>query len=127
MKLFHGSNLDINEIDLSKCRPYKDFGKGFYLTELEDQAVKMAKRVARLYGGDPIVNVYAFDENTLSSSNLKTRDFGRTASEEWARFVMNNRSRTFNDTASLEFNLDNKYDIVTGPIIRNRFRGNRSN
>ena len=116
MKLFHGSNLDINDIDLSKCRPYKDFGKGFYLTELEDQAVKMAKRVARLYGGDPIVNVYAFDENTLSSSNLKTRDFGRTASEEWARFVMNNRSRRFNNTASLECNLDNKYDIVTGPI-----------
>lgn len=65
MKLFHGSNLDINEIDLSKCRPYKDFGKGFYLTELEDQAVKMAKRVARLYGGDPIVNVHSFDEKTL--------------------------------------------------------------
>ena len=65
MKLYHGSNLDINEIDLSKCRPYKDFGQGFYLTELEDQAVKMAQRVARLFGGDSIVNVYSFDKKTL--------------------------------------------------------------
>ena len=29
---------------------------------------------------------------------------------------MNNRSRFFNETSSLECNLDNKYDIVTGPI-----------
>ena len=65
MKLYHGSNLDINEIDLSKCRPYKDFGQGFYLTELEDQAVKMAKRVARLFFCFSIVNVYSFDKKTL--------------------------------------------------------------
>lgn len=32
MKLYHGTNLDIKDIDLSKCRPYKDFGQGFYLT-----------------------------------------------------------------------------------------------
>ena len=30
MILFHGSNIEINRIDLSKCRPYKDFGRGFY-------------------------------------------------------------------------------------------------
>lgn len=28
MLLYHGSNTDIKEIDLSMCRPYKDFGKG---------------------------------------------------------------------------------------------------
>lgn len=54
MILFHGSNIEINRIDLSKCRPYKDFGRGFYLTELQDQAMRMAKRVARIYGGEPI-------------------------------------------------------------------------
>lgn len=71
MKLYHGSNLDINEIDLSKCRPYKDFGQGFYLTELEEQAVKMAKRVARIYGGEPIVNIYSFDENAIKGMTYK--------------------------------------------------------
>jgi hypothetical protein len=32
MLLFHGSNTDIKIIDLAMCRPYKDFGRGFYLT-----------------------------------------------------------------------------------------------
>ena len=52
MKLYHGTNLDIEKIDLLKCRPYKDFGTGFYLTEIEEQAAKMAKRVSRIYGRD---------------------------------------------------------------------------
>lgn len=36
MKLYHGSNQEISTIDLSKCRPYKDFGKGFYLTTIKE-------------------------------------------------------------------------------------------
>ena len=32
MLLYHGSNIDIKEIVLAMCRPYKDFGKGFYLS-----------------------------------------------------------------------------------------------
>lgn len=32
MILYHGTNCSIDKIDLNKCRPYKDFGKGFYLT-----------------------------------------------------------------------------------------------
>ena len=34
MILYHGSNVDIQNISLSACRPYKDFGKGFYLGEI---------------------------------------------------------------------------------------------
>ncbi len=40
MVLYHGSNTDIKEIDLRMCKPYKDFGRGFYLTVLKDQAEK---------------------------------------------------------------------------------------
>lgn len=29
MILYHGTNLDIQSIDLALCRPYKDFGRGF--------------------------------------------------------------------------------------------------
>ncbi|MGN1144096.1 MAG: DUF3990 domain-containing protein, partial [Anaerovoracaceae bacterium] len=32
MILYHGTNLDITSISLNMCRPYKDFGKGFYVT-----------------------------------------------------------------------------------------------
>ena len=33
MKLYHGSYIKIDEIDLSKSKPYKDFGRAFYLTK----------------------------------------------------------------------------------------------
>lgn len=46
MLLYHGGNTDIAGIDLAMCRPYKDFGRGFYLTIMRDQAEKMEKRVA---------------------------------------------------------------------------------
>lgn len=32
MTLYHGSFQKIDHIDLSLCRPYTDFGRGFYLT-----------------------------------------------------------------------------------------------
>lgn len=31
MILYHGTNLDIQSIDMALCRPYKDFGRGFIL------------------------------------------------------------------------------------------------
>lgn len=98
------------------CRPYKDFGRGFYLTELKDQAAKMAKRVAKIYGGNPIVNVYEINDGFLNEHGLNIRKFDDTPSEEWARFVMNNRSHSFTDYSNSECNLDNKYDIVVGPV-----------
>jgi len=53
MILYHGSNTQIKHIDVNMCRPYKDFGQGFYLTTIKNQAIKMAKRVSRIYGGTP--------------------------------------------------------------------------
>lgn len=34
MTLYHGSNVLIDHIDLSMSKPNKDFGKGFYLTDI---------------------------------------------------------------------------------------------
>lgn len=48
MKLYHGSNVVIDSINLAMCRPYKDFGKGVYLTDIEEQAEKMAVRVLKI-------------------------------------------------------------------------------
>lgn len=116
MLLYHGSNRDIKAIDLAMCRPYKDFGRGFYLTIMKEQAEKMATRVARIYGGQPVLNVFEVDDLFLESDVLCIKNFGTETSEKWARFVMNNRSRTFTDFSSPECNCDNKYDVVIGPI-----------
>mgnify|MGYP001151182293 FL=1 len=116
MRLYHGSNISIDNINLAMCRPYKDFGQGFYLTDIEKQAEKMAIRVARIYGEKPIVNIYEIDDDFKDFKDLKIKDFGIQTTEEWARFVMNNRSRVFTDIKNVLCNKDNKYDIVIGPV-----------
>ncbi len=116
MRLYHGSNTDIKEINLAMCRPYKDFGQGFYLTVMKEQAEKMAKRVARIYGGSPVLNEYDIDDSFLEMKDLRIKDFGMETSKEWVRFIRNNRDRKFADFSSPECNFDNKYDIVIGPI-----------
>ncbi|MBQ7183048.1 MAG: DUF3990 domain-containing protein [Clostridia bacterium] len=115
MILYHGSNLEIDSIDLNKCRPNKDFGRGFYLTDIPEQAMRMARRVSLIYGGDPIVTSYETDPDALMNSGLSIRRFDRP-DIQWATFVMNNRSGKIVNKESPECNLRNQYDIVIGPV-----------
>lgn len=62
MKLYHGTNTDFWEIDLSQSNRFKDFGRGFYLTDIKRQAEEMARRRVLQNGGMPIVQVYDFDD-----------------------------------------------------------------
>lgn len=109
LELYHGSNVAIEKIDLSKGHINKDFGKGFYLTTLPHQAMEMAKRKARQFlDAKPIVTTFLFDENELTSGELNVKVF-HTVSEEWAMFILQNRkaSRT---------GFHHDYDIVVGPV-----------
>lgn len=115
MMLFHGSNVEIDTIELSRCRPWKDFGKGFYLTDIPEQAMRMAKRVARIYGGKPVVSYFDVDFDAIWKSGMSIRVFERP-STEWAIFVMNNRSQAFAERTSPECNLSGQYDVVIGPV-----------
>jgi hypothetical protein len=38
MILYHGTNIDFDEIDLKKSKPNKEFGQGFYLSADKRQA-----------------------------------------------------------------------------------------
>lgn len=116
MILYHGTNLNIEAIDLSHCRPYKDFGQGFYTTDMPEQAKRMAERVAKIYGGSPIVNSYRISDDFLTLEYLKIREFGVVPSEEWALFVMNNRNKHFSNYESMDCNFDCKFDVVHGPV-----------
>lgn len=116
MKLYHGSNIVIDSINLAMCRPYKDFGKGFYLTDIKEQAEKMAVRVSKIYGGFPVVNIFEIQDDFRKIESLKIKDFGLETTEEWAKFVMNNRNRTFTNLKDTLCNKNNKYDIVIGPV-----------
>lgn len=107
MILYHGSNIEIGEILLSKGRHGKDFGRGFYLSADYMQAVRMSENVVRREGsGTPIVTKFEFDESSLDGFNVK-RFEGYT--EEWAQFVLANRKNRSDEQV-------HQYDIVIGPI-----------
>ena len=59
MKVYHTSNISIPSPDTSHSRKYLDFGEGFYLTPLEQQARDYGQRFIRR--DEPaILNVYEF-------------------------------------------------------------------
>lgn len=108
MILYHGSNTEIDRIDLGRCRPYKDFGKGFYLTDIKEQAQRMAARTTRMFKGIPTLTLFEFDLQEVRASGLKIKTFDKP-DKEWARFVMTNR-----DIETAQPCHD--YDIVIGPV-----------
>ena len=70
MKLYHGTNTDFSEILLERCKPNKDFGRGFYLTNIRRQAQAMAIRKCEFEEtGSPVVQVYEFDLRNLLTSD----------------------------------------------------------
>ena len=90
MILFHGSNMNIEAIDLNKCHLYKDFGRAFYLTEDREQALVVANARVSLFGGEPVINEYEFDESKLTNDTLQFCRFeGYT--EDWADFIFMHR------------------------------------
>lgn len=76
----------------------------------------MAVRVSQIYGNEPVLNIFEIQDNFRELENIKIKDFGEQTTEEWAKFVMNNRSRAFADISSLLCNQVNKFDIVIGPV-----------
>lgn len=108
MRLYHGTNTEFSEIQLSKCRPNKDFGRGFYLTTLRTQAQEQAIRRSEFEGwGTPIVQEYFFDEKCLEDLDLKVKIFERV-DREWAEFILMNRKARGKHL--------HDYDIVIGPV-----------
>ena len=109
MKLYHGSNILIEAIDLSKSKPFKDFGKGFYLSDIESQAQEMAQFKVSLLDGEPKVTSFEFDKEAMLNANLKVLFF-QDYSEEWLDFVISNR----------EGKATESYDFVYGPIANDK-------
>lgn len=94
--LFHGSNVVVRRPQILENGYYKDFGYGFYCTNIE----KQAKRWALSKRKNHIVNKYVYMENL----QLNIKIF-REMSEEWLQFIVDcRRGKRHN------------YDIVEGAM-----------
>ena len=106
MKVYHGSWLEIAKPDLVHSRSDVDFGKGFYVTPIRNQAVKWCGKFKRR-GKEGVVSIYEFHEG--EQSKLKILKFN-SYSEKWLDFILNCRRE--NDSSD--------YDIVMGGVANDR-------
>jgi hypothetical protein len=108
MKVYHGSYTAIDTIDFSYCQKHRDFGKGFYVTNLREQAETWATRKGKDNDTEAVVTEFEFAEHFFNDKFLKTVQF-ENYSEEWLDFVVLNR-KNFSEQQAHD------YDIVEGPV-----------
>lgn len=111
MILYHGTNKAFDTIDLTKSKPNKDFGQGFYLSREYSQAMEMAKtKFDQIKSGFPTVLTYEVDEQQMNQLNVLRFD---AYTFEWAQFILMNRRNDTNKPM-------HDYDIVYGPIANDK-------
>lgn len=106
MRLYHSSNIIVEKPDTSHSRKYLDFGRGFYLTSIYDQAIRYAQRFKRR-GQSAWLNIYEFSINEESKWNIQKFD---TYDEQWLDFVA--LCRDGKDVGD--------YDMIIGGIANDR-------
>ena len=108
IEVFHGSYAKVDKPDLSFSRKTLDFGSGFYITPVREQAVSWAMRWLRR-NRPAIVNRYIFHDELLPGLGVRVKDFP-AYDREWLRFVADNR-------AGIQQNL---YDVIRGGIANDK-------
>ena len=99
MEIYHGSYTSVQKPEIIKGKFTKDFGEGFYCTELKRQAEKWAKRY-----DTPVVSIYEY--NPLEELNILCFD---DMTDEWLDFIVACRSGKPHD-----------YDIVIGAMANDQ-------
>ena len=105
MEVFHGSHTRVEIPRIIKGRYTKDFGQGFYCTQLKQQAERWAGKY-----DTPQVNVYDY----LPTEGLKTLEF-KEMTDEWLDFVVACRDGQ-----------PHGYDIVIGAMADDQIYNNIS-
>jgi hypothetical protein len=68
MKLYHGGTDIVKEPKIIFNEQGRDFGFGFYATDIYEQALKWAKRQGRIRQKQAVLNVYEFDDGEAAKN-----------------------------------------------------------
>ena len=105
MILYHGGTGTVENPVIKMRAAGRDFGKGFYCTDMRDQAEKWAKRQGRVRKQTAILNLYEFNIDSAQ------RDFNfkmfNDYTIEWLELIINCRK---------DIQYDHGFDIVYGRI-----------
>lgn len=108
MILYHGSYTEVQNPQILFGRKNLDFGPGFYLTKLEQQAEKWAKVVAGRKGpyAKSYLNWYLFDEEAMVAFGYRVKRFDKY-DLEWLDYVVDCRKGG---------TLHQQFDVVEGGV-----------
>lgn len=116
-KLYHGSYCEVSDPDISKCRKFKDFGQGFYLTTDIEQAKRFAEITlskAKKSGTVPAFSrnkaVSCFEFVPDDTLNIK---YFETSDKDWLHCIVGHRADNSFPAAVREMA---DYDIIGGKI-----------
>lgn len=108
MIVYHGSTTTVEHAIADFGRDSLDFGKGFYVTTIKQQAEKWAIQVAeRIHQQKPILNVYELDDIPATYKKLKFNAYDK----DWLEFIVANRKGLQKWRG---------YDIIEGGIANDR-------
>lgn len=106
--LFHGSYMPVHAPLVRIGRKKVDFGQGFYLTKLRQQAVSWAKTIAERKGRNtnPTVSIFQFDRDAMVAGGYRIKLF-ESYDLEWLEYVIDCRRGGQKQL---------QYDIVEGGV-----------
>lgn len=107
--VYHGSVDIVKSPKYDYGRENLDFGRGFYVTDNEQQAENWALSQQQRFNKTPIINVYQLQQDEILST-MKCRIF-RDYDLEWMEFIIANR----NGIVQAE-----KYDYIEGGVANDR-------
>ncbi len=106
MTVWHGGEVAVPRPDLAHSRKAVDFGVGFYVTPIREQAERWCEKRKRR-AGKAFLSRYEFDESAAAS--LKVLSF-ESYSEAWLDFVV----------ACREMSDASDWDVVMGGVANDR-------
>ena len=106
MIVYHGSNIIVDKPNIEFSRKELDFSKGFYVTEIYEQAEKWSKRKSNEYDIS-YVSTYELDNNIFIKEKVLRFD---SYSKEWIDFI--SKCRAAKD--------DTDYDVVVGGVANDK-------
>lgn len=104
MILYHGSYCHIDKPHISFSREDLDFGKGFYVTVIQEQAINWTDRFKRR-GHKAYLNIYSLRLEDINN-RYKVKEF-LSYDMEWLDFILDSRN------GSKDYL---KYDVIIGGI-----------
>lgn len=107
--VYHGGTEEVKTPICKLGRPNLDFGQGFYVTELRNQAVSWALQMADRRKQPPVLNVYFLDRDAVLSE-FRCKIF-HAYDEDWLGFIVASRKGE---------NVAAKYDYIEGGVANDR-------